>query len=263
MSFPGSWFAPRGWRRLSAASLAAVALVACGPSEGDGVTIRGDVAGLDTIALRGDSLIASAGRPPAMFDSMPRLAQPEVAARGSGDGSLSGPGIPGADGLVGTTAGNEMSRRAQARGDSMAKAIAAQLAGANSARSKGDSVRGVLTMIGTEPARQVVLRNGDTNIALSGMATTGLAKLVGTEVVVRGVLITPRDVVVNDYIVRSANGVTAFDGTLDSNGVLRLTDGGGAKRVPLPSGLRGLSGVRVWVAVKNGAAVAGGVIPGR
>ena len=168
-----------------------------------------------------------------MFDSVPQLADTAAIARGTVDGTLAGPGIPGSDGMVGTAAGNEMSRRAQARGDSMARAIAAQLAGASNGRSKGDSVRGVLTLVGTEPARQVVLRNGDTNIALSGMATTGLSKLVGTEVVVHGVQITPRDVVVNEYIVRSANGVPAYDGTLDENGVLRLTDGGGTKRVPL------------------------------
>jgi hypothetical protein len=232
--------------------------VACGPSEGDGVTIKGDVAGLDTISARADSLIANAGKGPVQFDSIPRLPEPNETS--SGDGTLS---VPGRDGMVGTDAGNEMSRRAQARGDSMARAIAAQLAGANATRSRGDSVRGVLTFTGSEPARQVVLRQGDATITLSGMATTGLAKLVGTEVVVHGVQVTPRDVVVNDFVVRASNGVPAYDGTLEEGGALRLTDGSGVRRVPLPTEVRGYVGARVWVAVKNGNAVAGGVIAGR
>jgi hypothetical protein len=208
--------------------------------------------------MRGDSLIANAGKPPVQFDSMPPL--PAPGESGTVDGTLS---VPGKDGMVGTDAGNEMSRRAQARGDSMARAIAAQLAGANAARSRGDSVRGVLTFLGTEPARQVVLRQGDATIALSGMATTGLSKLVGTEIVVHGVQVTPRDVVVNDFVVRAANGVPAFDGVLEEGGALRLTDGSGVRRVPLPAEVRGMVGTRVWVAVKNGGAVAGGVIPTR
>jgi hypothetical protein len=241
--------------------VAALALTACGGSEGKSVTVSGDVADLERIGLRGDSLLANASRPD-LFDSVPRLAETGEAARGSGNGTLAGEGIPGSGGMVGSEVGIAMSRRAQARGDSMAKAIAAQMAGANTSRAARDTVRGVLTLVGVEPARQVVLRQGETSIALSGMATAGLSKLVGTEVVVRGVLITPRDVVVNQYVVRGANGVPAFDGTLEGNGVLRLTDGG-TKRVPLPGSLRGLSGMRVWVAVKGGTAVAGGVIAGR
>lgn len=242
--------------RHSVVSLLTLALLAACSGEGDGVTIKGDVAGLDTIALRGDSLIANAGKSAVVFDSLPKLAD-STASTATGEGTLV---VPGRDGGLGTDAGNEMSKRAQARGDSMAKAIAAQLAGSAARGARGDTLRGVLTMIGTEPARQVVLKRGDQLISLSGMATTGLSRLVGTEIVVRGVQVTPRDVVVNDYLVRAAQGTPAFDGTLDENGALRLTDGSGTKRVPLPADLRGLIGTRVWVAVKNGAAVAGGVI---
>lgn len=242
-------------RAAAALMTAAVVLGACGAGEGDGVTIKGDVAGLDTLAMRGDSLIANAGKPPLAFDSLPRLA--DSSASGTGEGTLV---VPGKDGTLGTDAGNEMSRRAQARGDSMARAIAAQLAGSSTGRSRGDSVRGVLTLIGTEPAKQVVLKAGEQTIALSGMATTGLSKLAGAEVVVHGVQVTPRDVVVNDYVVRAAHGAPAFDGTLEEGGTLRLTDGSGSRRVPLPAELRGITGARVWVAVKNGSAVAGGVI---
>ena len=248
---------PRAERlRLAVVVLSAtVSAGACGAADDDRVALKGDVVGFDTLALHPDSLVASVNKPPIVFDSLPRLAEPTAA--GSGEGTLV---VPGSDGPVGTDAGTEMSRRAQARGDSMARAIAAQMAGTAGGRARADSVRGVLTLVGSEPARQVALKAGDQTIALSGMATTGLSKLVGAEVVVHGVAVTPRDVVVNDYVVRASNGVPAYDGLLEEGGTLRLTDGSGAKRVPLPAELRGVAGARVWVAVKNGAAVAGGVI---
>jgi len=220
--------------------LTALLLAACG--ESDSVTIRGDVAGLDTLAFRGDSLIAEANRAPFVIDSL-RLASQETikrqlaeslavidptarrAASGSGDGTLSAPGAdasgPGAAGSAaaaavtganaGTSAGGVMSRRAQARGDSMAKAFAARLTGSGAAdRARADSVRGVLVWQGTEPTRTVVLRSPEGTLTLSGMATTGLGKLVGSEVVVRGVRVSPRDVVVAEYFVRAADGVRAM-----------------------------------------------------
>ena len=158
-----------------------------------------------------------------------------------------------------TTEGQAMSLRAQARGDSMARAIAQRLAGGSdlAGRSRGDSIRGVVTMLGAEPARQVVLRVDGNNIALSGMATSGLARLAGTEIVVRGVKITPRDIVVSDYVVRASEGVPAWDGTLDEGGSLRLTDGSGLKRLPsVPNALRSMVGARVWVAYREGSATA-------
>ncbi len=288
--------APAAQRRRRVAPvlpLAALVLAACGSN--DSVTIRGDVAGLDTLALRGDSLIAEANRAPQVVDSL-RLASQEAIKRqlaeslavidptarramsGSGDGTLTVPGTdaPGTSaagsaaaaavtgGNPGTSAGGIMSRRAQARGDSMAKAFAARLTGSGAAeRSRADSVRGVLVWQGTEPVRTVVLRTPGGALTLSGMATTGLGKLVGSEVVVRGVRVSPRDVVVAEYFVRAADGVPAYDGVILEDGSLRMSDGSGVKRVPLPIAMQGLIGARVWVAPKDGRPQAYGLIRAR
>lgn len=271
-------------RRVLAAG-ALGTLTACGGLSDGSVTVKGDVEGLDTLALRGDSLLAQAERTPEMLDSMRRAAQEEIARalRDSLGGPLSGgtggaarvakgPALTAADSAVqraaltvSQSAGSAMSRRAQARGDSMARAFAAQLAGTKTGadRARSDTLRGQLVWQGEEPARVVVLRTGTTMTSLSGMATTGMSKLVGSEVVVRGVRLTPRDVVVSDYFVRAADGVPAYDGTLLPDGSLRLTDGSGIKRVPLPTALQGLSGTRVWVAVQDGKPFAFGVIPTR
>lgn len=279
------------WSSFPAAQRALVvgvlgALTACGGLSDGSVTVKGDVEGLDTLALRGDSLLAQAERTPEMLDSMRRAAQEEIAKalRDSLGGTLpggstgrrprdaTGAALTAADSAVQRAAltvsqsvGSAMSQRAQARGDSMARAFAAQLAGASTGadRARSDTVRGQLMWQGEEPARVVVLRTGSTTTSLSGMATTGMSKLVGSEVVVRGVRPTPRDVVVSDYLVRAADGVPAFDGTLLPDGSLRLTDGSGIKRVPLPTALQGMSGARVWVAVQGGKPVAFGVIPTR
>ncbi|WP_373069153.1 hypothetical protein [Gemmatimonas sp.] len=226
------------------------------------VTISGDIPGLDTLGFLGDSLLAQAERgPAAMFDSLTAMTTAtEVAASGTNEGTIANVngGAGGSDRLA-TTAGQTMSLRAQARGDSMARAIAQRLASGSdlAGRTRGDSVRGVVTILGAEAARQVVLRADGNNISLSGMATSGLARLAGTEIMVRGVMITPRDIVVSDYVVRASDGVPAWDGTLDENGGLRLTDGSGRKRLPsVPSALRGMVGARIWVAFKDGRTTA-------
>lgn len=244
------------------------------------VTISGDVPGLDTIGLRGDSLLALADQSVRVIDSMKAAVRAELArtesptVSESGDGRLTLPGDEGAGesreardvrnaaiAASALSAGNAMSQRAQARGDSMARAIAQRLVGdGNTDRTRGDTLRGVLAFQGEEPARAVVLRVGSVMVSLSGMATSGLSRLVGTEVVVRGVKVTPGDIVVADYIVRAADGVPAYDGVLGEEGDLRMTDGSGIKRVPLPEALRGVKGARVWIAVKNGAPTAYGLV---
>lgn len=275
---------PRVWqpmhrcRHALARVLVLPALFACGSIGDGGVTVKGDIEGLDTLAFRGDSLLAQADRAPMVLDSLRLAAQAEFeqalkdslgggsrVATGAGDGTLASPGANVRDATGALTAGTIMSKRAQARGDSMARAFAAKMtgAGAGTDRAHGDTVRGQLIWQGTEPARAVVLRTAQSTIALSGMATTGMSKLVGSEVVVRGVRITPRDVVVSDFYVRAADGVPAFDGTILPDGGLKLTDGSGTKRVPLPSALQGLTGARVWVAVKDGRPFAYGLIANR
>ena len=253
-----------------------------GGGNGDEVTISGDVAGLDTLAFRGDSLIAEAERAPMFIDSLRVASQEELKRQLAESLAVIDPGKrpverATSNGTLGTpasiekalsgagTAGRAMSRRAQARGDSMARAFAARLAGNGTGadRARADTMRGQLVWQGAEPARTVVLRMPEGNVTLSGMATTGMSKLVGSEIVVRGVRVSPRDVVVSDFFVRAADGIPAVDGTILPDGSLRLTDGSGVKRVPLPASMQGLTGARVWVALKDGRPYAYGLIQNR
>jgi len=241
----------------------AVLLAAC--SSGDeGVSVSGDIEGLDTLGFRGDSLIAQANRPLTLESLQLESARRDSAAPSDSTGRTATTRDSRAGSLAVATAAaigvNPMTLRAQARGDSMARAEAQRLVGnrTNGGRSGGDTARGVVTLTGNEPARQAALKSGDALIALSGMATRGLARLEGLEVTIRGIKVTPRDLVVSDYIVRSAAGVPAFDGRLEEAGggwTLRLTDGSGRKRITsLPAPLRGLSGARVWIAMLEGGA---------
>lgn len=245
-----------------------VLLLATACSKSDkGVSISGDVAGLDTIALRGDSIIALAERPfardsiqlaavtagvPAR-DSVSAAPASDSTTRDSRAGSLASVDLN-------ALGASEMSRRAVARGDSMARAAALKLVGSLSAdgRSTGDTVRGVITLLGDTPPKRPALRAGESIITLSGMATRELPKLEGKDVMIRGIKITPRDVVVSDYVVRGVNGAPVLDGRLEqTDGVwhLRLTDGTGQKRISaLPGPLRALEGTRVWMAMHDGAA---------
>lgn len=250
----------RAWPAIALAALCAAS--ACNKAD-DGVTISGDVAGLDTIALRGDALIANAGKLPSRIDSLRAVAEGRV-RRSPNDAmgaatATPGPSLPGE---------NPMTARAQARGDSMARAAAQRLVSASvGGKSRGDTLRGVVTLLGKEPTQRVVLVdvNGKT-ITLSGLATTGMAKFAGVELMVRGVLVGPRDVVMTDFIVRAAQGVPAFDGKLSggvSGAFLQLTDGSGRRPIPvLPAPLHGLNGARVWIALSPGSrtATAYGVI---
>lgn len=257
---------------LSGLMIVAIAATACDSSGRGGIKESDLDAELAASALRGDSLVALAsGDSKPSLDSMRTALEAQLDSQrvsGAGDGVLvtgdAAAGVAANAASVATSAGAEISRRAQARGDSMARAAAMQLAGAaGGSRSLKDSLRGVLTYQGTEPARQVVLQTAEATVALSGMATTGMSRLVGKEVVVRGVKVTPRDIVVSDYIVRAVDGVPAFDGVLDAEGALRLTDGSGVRRLTVPAPLRAYVGARVWIAMRDGAAVNYGIVSAR
>lgn len=242
---------------VALAALVMLGAAAC-KGEGDGsVTISGDVEGLDTLALRGDSLFAQAERAPQTIDSLQAVAEgkmtrrPEDTQKGKGDSAADS-----AAKTVNLPGVNAMTARARARGDSMAKAAAMRLTGGGpGGRARGDTIRGVVTLLGVAPAQQVVLRtnNGETTVSLSGMATSGMARYAGMELMVRGVMVTPRDVVVSDYVIRTVDGVPAWDGKLVGDGTLQMSDGSGRQKVPaMPAALRESEGARVWIAVKPG-----------
>lgn len=161
--------------------------------------------------------------------------------------------------------------RAQVLGDSIANAQAEKLAGQNRSGLAGDSVRGVVQMDGSGPgSRPILLANaGKTLITLSGMGTEGLSQVLGFDVVVRGMRISPRDIVVSGFSVRGTNGIPTIDGRLRRSGngwVVELSDKSGSRPLPsVPQALQAFEGARVWVAeeAKNAAPQLYGVITRR
>ncbi len=266
------WLTSTGYpvlRGAAVATLLGALLGACGKDDGS-VTISGDVAGLDTIGLRGDALIANAGKLPSATDSLRvmtdlKLSRPRGAtgAKGGATSTTSGD----AAGTLSLPGVNPMTARAQARGDSMARAEAMRLVGRTAgSNSRGDSLRGVITLLGDYPAQHAALTvpGGDV-ISLSGMSTVAMTKLRGAEVMVHGVRISKRDWVVSDFVVRAANGAPALDGKLEgdpqSGWTLVLSDGSGRKRLAsLPAALQGRTGVRVWIGAASKDAPGYGVI---
>lgn len=248
--------------------LACFAVIAVGCSTDDGsVVISGDVAGLDTLALRGDAMIANAGRLPDEMDSLRAIVEgrvpgvtplPRESIVTASAGTLAGASEPP------TTGGAALTVRAQARGDSMARAAAERYASGTSsasARSRSDSMQGTIQLIGTAPALQPVLKVSGLSapIAMTGLAASGLQRLEGAEIVVTGLRTGPRDIVVSEYVVRRMHGVQAYDGTLNADGgsySLTLSDGSGKKWLSsVPESLRGMSGARVWVTFADGSSV--------
>ncbi len=260
-----------------AALLVVAGMWACG---GDGeIAIRGDVGGLDTLGYRADSLFAEADRLERTLDSLRAVAEgrlptanlalpPRAATDAGGRAAVAARDGRERDGESARAAAAEamvsgagsMTARAQARGDSLARAAAQRLlAGTADAPQRGDSVRGTVVLVGSPPAVQPALRTADgATTTLSGMAAMDMATLGDVEVVVRGVRVSPRDIVVSDFAVRGARGLHAVDGRLESDGgrwVLLRSDGGGRlSLVGAPDGLRALAGRRVWVAFRPGTA---------
>ncbi|MEO7521951.1 MAG: hypothetical protein ABIW79_09060 [Gemmatimonas sp.] len=229
-------------------------VVACGPKD-ESITIKGDVPNLEQMAKRGDSLVAHATSP-ILVDSL--RFPPPVDSNGGATARTETAGR--LDSNAGETRGidNDMSRRAQARGDSLARADARRRFAnvETTSRARRDTVRGIVTLTGSSSAPQPALRDASgASISLSGMATSGLARLQGADVLVRGIKISSRNVVVTDYIVRAVDGVAAWDGRLEqTNGgwSLELTDGTGRKRVAsAPTALRALVGERVWISMRS------------
>lgn len=252
------WRHPMRWPvRRVAHNVCAVAafLVVAGCRRGDeGVTISGDVEGLDTIALRGAALLARADSQPGLIDSLKAIVDGRLVRPRGATADSNANDAPAVTGKL----DNPMAERARLLADSMVRASARQAAADNNSdASARDTVRGIVTLVGSDPSRQVMLRAipSGVNFAMSGMATMGLSRLEGLELVIRGVLVSPRDLVVGSYVVRASNGVPAYDGTLMStNGAwyLQLSDGTGRKRIAvLPSALRDHENERVWIAIST------------
>ncbi len=267
--------------RSSSLCLVLLVLVVACASRDTGVTIKGDAAALDSMSRIGDSLVAQLSQSSPSLDSMhveiaAKLRLATATGRGeTSSASLRGTASPTQAAPTSNPAArdNGMTARAVARGDSMARAQALRYAGSsNSGKgARGDTLRGIVTLIGSAPAKQVVLRSSSVTapVALSGMVTSGLSHLAGTEIVVRGVKVTPRDWVVTSYVVRAMNGIPALDGVVEvtnNSWTLRLTETGLFKRLTnVPAALKASVGARVWVTTLVGSStpVAFGVVPTR
>lgn len=187
-------------------------LAACGGDDENTVTIEGSMGNLDSISAIGDSMVLGTrtARAPSL-DSIRLAVEAGLDAgtlamvSGSGNGVLesaellSGALPDRARGSGSAPSAAEMSRRAQARGDSIARAISSRAMADGAGRSRADSVRGVLELLRTGSNSQVALRSGDITISLSGLATSGMSAQIGREVMVYGLKVTPRDMVVSDY----------------------------------------------------------------
>ncbi|MEO7998032.1 MAG: hypothetical protein ABI852_11340 [Gemmatimonadaceae bacterium] len=149
--------------------------------------------------------------------------------------------------------------RAETLGDSIAQARANELVAQTRTKVKFDTARGEIRLEGSPPAARPVLmtNKGTTKIALNGMGIEGLNQLVGSEVVVRGMLASPRDIVVSGFSVRTVNGLPAIDGRLfqplGGGWAVELSDRTGTRKfAAIPQALQAFEGARVWIVDEPG-----------
>lgn len=140
-----------------------------------------------------------------------------------------------------------------------------------------DSMRGFLTVTGSEPAVQLVLREPeDRRCLVTDASASGLRAAQGLEITVWG----PRDttaatpmlgvvrcsIAVTRFAVRSAEGVSAVDGVLcrsDSGLALQLADGAVRALAAVPSALQSQIGARIfWAGPLDRAPASYGVLVG-
>ena len=117
---------------------------------------------------------------------------------------------------------------------------------------RGDTLRGIVAITGSEPGVQAILRAPGTErvTSLDGDLAM-LRKLDGLEVVVAGTSSGSR-FVVREFAIRAVQDLPAIDGTLliEPNGRAVLDVGDGTPRViaALPPGLRDAARTRIWLA---------------
>ena len=118
-------------------------------------------------------------------------------------------------------------------------------------RARGDSVRGIVAVVGAEPNPQVVVRAPEgTSVRLTGVSAGAVGRASGAEVVAWGTRRDARTLEVSSYAIRSVDGVPATDGTLaEADGRLVLVAADGTRRpiVSPPTALRAHVGARVWI----------------
>jgi hypothetical protein len=119
-----------------------------------------------------------------------------------------------------------------------------------SAVMAGDTLRGVVDVVGAEPATSIVLRTAAGDVGITGERRL-LAQLAGVEVTLQGSAGGARQFEAVLVHVRAVDGVSAIDGVLERDGagfVLRTADGSRLALPHLPSALTGRAGTRIWLA---------------
>ena len=218
----------------------------------------------DSLSIRRDSITRHRQ---AAQDSLDAMSLVRRATDSLTHGGRKAPAVPAVPMVLPT----QQLSRAQILGDSIANARADKLAGQNSNATASDTIRGVLKMDGSGPgSRPVLMTNrGKSVITLSGMGTDGLSQVLGSDVVVRGMRISPGDIVVSSFSVRAVNGIPTIDGRLmkSSDGWrIELSDKSGVRKLAaVPEALQAFEGARVWVAeeAKNAVPQLYGVIARR
>ncbi len=115
----------------------------------------------------------------------------------------------------------------------------------------GDTLRGTVAIVGSEPITSIVLQTASGPASGLCGALEPLRRAAGLEVAVWGSRNAQGQFCVDRFAVRSANGVPAVDGILTRTGegfALVMADG---RRLPiarLPDALRSSVGARVWLA---------------
>lgn len=241
--------------------LAASVLLLLGCGGGDQLRLPTTEAELDAASARGDSLSALIAAGQIVEDSVTNFAGGQMSQSELGrlveqtlreQVALVAPPAP----APAPSGGDRMTQRAQARGDSMARAAAREAVNrlqSSNNRSSGDTLRGVIVLEGSAPVTRLMLDTAMASmpVSLSGMATSELSRLEGLEVVVRGVRVSPRDLAVTSFTVRAKEGLPVSDGTLiNDNGswAIQLSSGGRRSLARVPLALQPYAGARVWIA---------------
>jgi hypothetical protein len=125
-------------------------------------------------------------------------------------------------------------------------------AGGGGHPAAGDKLRGMVEVVGSEPATSIALLmdGGARAVTLEG-ASGGLRQVQGLEVTVWGEEARPGVFRVVRFAVRAMRGIPSVDGVLGRDGdayVLVTTEGTRIPIARLPEALRGRVGSRVWLA---------------
>ena len=119
------------------------------------------------------------------------------------------------------------------------------------AAARADSVRGIVSVVGTSFEKRVMIAEQGTQrrIEVAGSLASLIGHVAGAEVMVSGMMSGTR-LDATRFLVRSVDGQPAMDGTLKTeNGVVYLVAAGGTRTriVSPPPPLVGQDGARVWI----------------